>query len=368
MRKTKGVALLIALSVTLILSIFLFNNFERNHTNLKFLSNTESKFSLNTVSFSVLKAISLAIKENGANYVYDFVSIIGSIPDFPVNITQEPSINIYNPIVWSMQHYYYLNKKFNTAERRFFNGILNQNLEGSLALEGNNQKISLAEKSFTDELNQWYQNTLNSNFIADFPIYRRYSYFDLESEFYFFLLQALRKKGIDFKETFQERLTFRIYSTAGKDKIKLSDDLSSKSECSLSPLNLNMLPKNNQDESKQIVQNYLEWFDFHSKKECRDLKKKEESVIKTLENQFFQAENILLIPDIGNNHFQKNLAGIDNSIKPYFTHRSNLIGVKYELEHNSSRIQVEIHFYLEYKSDNATDMPDSVFILYYNVS
>ena len=42
--KSKGVALLITLSVTLILGLFLANNFERNRTNLKLLSNEESKF------------------------------------------------------------------------------------------------------------------------------------------------------------------------------------------------------------------------------------------------------------------------------------------------------------------------------------
>lgn len=373
MKRQKGIALLITLSVTLILGIFLANNFERNRTNLKLLSNTESKFSLNTINFSIFKAISLAIKENGANYIYDFVSILGSIPDFPINVTQSPNINIYNPQVWSMQHYYYLNRNFNSKDQQLFNGILNQNLKNFIE-EDDGKTISLKEKSFTNDLKQWYGNTANSGLISQFPVYRRNSYFDLDSEFHFFLFENFKKKGKVLKEDFQDELTFRVYSTAGKNKIKFSDDFSGKDGklCSLSPLNLNMLPKNSQSNANKIIMDYFEWFGFHPDAKCKKIKKSEQNILNAVEKRFYGDKDagLFLLTDIGGNHFNRQLSGVQTQkeTKKYLTYRSNLLGVKYELEHKTTRIKIELHFYLEYKSDNATDIPDTVHILYYNVS
>jgi hypothetical protein len=372
MKTQKGVALLVALSVTLILGIFLANNFERNRTNLKLLSNTESKFFLNTINFSVLKAITLAIKRNGANYVYDFVSILGSIPDFPISITTNPNINIYNPQIWSMQHYYYLNRKnFDANEQQLFNGILNLNLQNSGALASDEDGIALKENSITNELKQWYSNTANSGFVAGFPVYRRNGYFDLHSEFHFFLRHAMKKKGKILEEGFEDALNFRIYSTKGKNEIDIKkDDSLAKDRCGISPLNINMIPKNSKTDAEKIITDYFKWFDFHSAQKCKDIKKNgEKNVLSAIESQFYGEEDgLLLITEIGNNHFGERLNGMDNKVKNHFTYRSNLVGVRYELEHNENRIKIELHLYLEYKSDNRSVEPDAIHILYYNVS
>lgn len=370
MGKQKGVALLIALSVTLILGIFLTNNFEKNRTNLKLLSNTQSKFTLDIVSFSILKTIALAIKKNGANYVYDFVSIIASIPDFPLNITQNPNINIYNPQVWSMQHYFYLNRSFDNEKVKVFNGILNQNLEKASAID-KKQLLSATDKSITNSLAQWKTNTNNSNLVKEFPVYRRNSYFDLNSEVYFFLYETLKARGKILKADFQDQLKFRIYSTSGKNDNQAKNDLSEKSTCKLSPFNVNMVPKNSQNQANEMLEDYLEWFGFHSNNNCKKVKEKTQNILDSIINRFYSdEEGLLLITDIGNNYFKAGLGGLQatKEAKTYFTYRSNLVGVKYELENKASRIQVEAHFYLEYKSSNQTDIPDTVHIIYYKVS
>ncbi len=371
MNKQQGVALLIALSVTLILGIFLTNNFERNRTNLKLLSNAESQFSLNTINFSILRAVTLAIKKNGANYVYDFISILGSIPDFPINITQAPNINIYNPKVWSMEHYYYLNRDYkNSAEERLFNGILNQNLAKSIFLTGNGN-IALTDKSIIGELKNWHTNSQNSNFVAQFPIYRRGSYFDLESEFYFLIKQMLKKKKARLDKDLNNELTFRIYSTEGQKNTKLNKDLSSKSECSLSPLNLNMLPKNSKRKAETIITDYLAWFSFHTSNKCKNIQKNKKIILDSINRRFYaDRDGVYLITDIGKNNFNNKLHGFqaDNAAKVHFTYRSHLIGVSYEVANRATYIKVNIHFYLEYKSNNSTDLPDSIHILYYNIS
>ena len=370
MGKQKGIALLIAISVTLILGLFLANNFERNRTNLKLLSNTESRFTLNTINFSVLKAISLAIKESGANYIYDFISILGSIPDFPINITQDPEINIYNPKIWSMQHYFFPNKPLNVEEAKLFNGILNQNLINANVLE-EEQAIALNDKIFVDSIKQWRSNSDNSDFVSEFPVYRRNSYFDLDSEFYFFVVETLKSEGKIPKDNFKEELTFRLYSTAEKKANKAIQDLSSKTVCRLSPLNLNMLPKNSQSKADNIIREYLEWFDFHPKKSCKVIKNEEQKILDSINKKFYEEEDdLFLITNIGNNYFTEGLGELEltNDKKVYFTYRSNLVGIKYELENRKNRIQVEVHFYLEYKSNNRSSIPDTVYILYYKIS
>ena len=371
MKKIKGVALLIALSVTLILGIFLANNFERSRTNLRLSSNTAKTFSLKTINFSIVKAITLAIREKGANYVYDFVSIIGSIPDFPLNITENPNINLYNLKMWSMQHYFYLNHEYKTRDEiALLNGILLEDLELADALELDSKTISLNDKSISEEMKQWFTDKSNSGFFSEFTVNRKGGYFDLPSEVDFFLYKVLEKQGVFVNENFKDNLQFRVYATDGKKNTPISkDDSGKKDKCLLSALNVNMIPKNNRREANQILSNYLGWFRFHSGKYCKEVAQKKDSLQTTIENNFFSdgEEGLLLLTNIGNTDFTSNLNGIDNKYKKHFTYRSNLVGMKYTLEQNELKINITLHFYLEYKAGNSTVIPDTVHIIYYKV-
>ena len=372
MKKIRGVALLVALSVTLILGIFLANNFERSRTNLRLFSNTEKTFSLKTINFSIIKAIALAVRERGANYVYDFVSIIGSIPDFPVNITEEPNINLYNLKMWSMQHYFYLNHEYKTGDEiAILNGILLEDLELADALELDSKKFSLNDKSITEEIKQWFTNKANSGFFSEFTVNRKGGYFDLPSEFDFFLYEVLKKKEVFVNENFNDNLRFRFYATDGKKNTPVSkDDSGQKDKCLLSALNVNMIPKNNRREANQILDSYLGWFRFHSSKYCKEVASQKDNLQEIIEKNFFgdDEEELLLLTNIGNTDFTSNLNGIPDKYKKHFTYRSNLAGMKYTLEQNEVKINITLYFYLEYKSDNNTVIPDAVHIIYYKVS
>lgn len=377
-QKTAGIALLVAVSVTLALSIFLVNNFEKNRTNLRLLANEENEFSLNTISTSILKSITLAIKERGANFTFDFISIISSIPDFPISLSENlPNIILYNPSIIPIDHFDYLNGSYTNKDRvAIFNGILNQQLKSADFIKGEAIAISSKNTQFINLLNDWKQKRGNSTFNIGVPIEYKESGFDLNSEFYFLLNQIFKNYNIIPVEDFYQNLPFRVFSSNGVKYTTFSDDqkkLFGKTVplCQIGKLNLNMLPKTSKADAEAIVENFLEWFSFHSNSNCKKIKNSKDEIFEKLDKQFFKGEStaILLPTDIGNNYFNNSLSTFNiksTEAKKYFTFRSNLIELNYEVENKNNRIKIFATLYLEYLNSNKTDKPDKVFIVQYS--
>ena len=377
-KKLKGVALLVAILVTLTLSVFLVNNFEQNRTNLSLLATEETQFKLTTINISILKAITLTIKEKGANYAYDFTSILSSIPDFPIALTQNlPDILLYNPKISSLDHYDYLNGRYNNRDRiATFNGILNQKLKQATLLEGDYKEIALNDNQFISLIENWRTKRGNSNINQSIPIEYKEANLDLLSEFYFLINQGLKRDKIIPNQEFYRELPFRIFSTNGDKHTSFNTERKKSFGnlnpiCSIGRFNLNMLPKTSKSAAESEIEDFLEWFSFQSNNNCKNIKNSKEQILERINNQFFQdEETVILLPSaIGQNHFTANLNTFNLSnveAKKYFTFRSDLVGISYEVGSKSLRIKVNAQLYLEYK-DNS-DKPDKIYILYYKIS
>ena len=156
-----------------------------------------------------------------------------------------------------------------------------------------------------------------------------------------------------------------------KKNTELAKDLSGKSPCSIAPLNLNMLPKNSKGKAETAIKDYIEWFSFHSAGNCKKIKDSKNQILDAFNRRFYPEDSgVFLITDIGQNDFNSNLSGFNvaNGVaRSHFTHRSRLVGIRYEVKNRFTLVKVETHLYLEYKQNNNTDKPDAVHILYYKV-
>lgn len=222
-KQTRGVALIMALSVMLLLSVALMKTFENRSVETVHLANTLHQFQSETVSRSVLRAVLLTIQTKGLLFVLRNKE---QWQDVPIFLNEGQYFRIKS--IRSIDHLFNLNRRFRADDPglRLFRNIINQKQEDDpLAIEQTTDDVA----TILGAINDWIDpdNLPDTEFLYNYE-----EYYDLNPEY------RVKNRGFDFLSEvnlippFQEigftahelRDSFRIYAIE-KDSNKLSIDI-----------------------------------------------------------------------------------------------------------------------------------------------
>mgnify|MGYP006288406153 CR=1 FL=1 len=225
-KQTRGVALIMALSVMLLLSVALMKTFENRSVETVHLANTLHQFQSETVSRSVLRAVLLTIQSKGLLFVLRNKE---QWQDVPIFLNEGQYFRIKS--IRSIDHLFNLNRRFRADDPSLdlFRNIVNQKLNDDDRLWETNEKTTDDITSILGAINDW----IDADDLPDTEfLYNYEAYYDLSPEY------RVKNRAFDFLSEvnlippFQEtgftaqelRDSFRIYAIE-KDSNKLSIDI-----------------------------------------------------------------------------------------------------------------------------------------------
>jgi len=225
--KSPGVALIMALSVIMLLSVALMKSFENRTIETVHLENSLQRFQAETLSRSVLRAILIAIRSKGLLFFTVNKSSWQNVP-IPLSETQYFQIQTID----SMDHLFNLNSRFNFKDDNpwptVFNNLINNYLLSRDPLANDYDKddsdqilLAFNDWSDTDSLQQIeardnYEEYPDAN--PEFQVKNRA--FDRLSEIR--LIPAFRDLGIAHSDI---RQRFRIYPIDSNDSSRQTVDI-----------------------------------------------------------------------------------------------------------------------------------------------
>ena len=380
-KKYRGVALLMALIITLVLSIVLFKSFEDSRLEIKLLSNDESKFQVYTTAISLIKVFLISVKEAGANDVYNTLLPFSAVPDFPLELSSIlDGVTVTNPKIWSMDHYIYIEREY---DKDHHYEILAKVFSKYLTSEETNFEKSLigAIQDFRDENRSVSSGKINgteSYPLATAPFETKNRPFDTLSE----LKPLFAFHKITLIDDQWEQLPIRVYSIPHDSKkhdkfykgMVFKDTEAAKNPCHIDKMNINMLPKSpyTATELSTVITDFIGLNAIReNEKDCtaKELKKLEENIIESLVNKFInegeeQQENNFT------NLSEWKIAGLTKNTKKFketfFKTRSNIIGISSDFFVNDVKAHFVAHAFLKYNNSTSVK-PEKITVLYYKL-
>ena len=410
-KKKRGAVLLMTLVVALVLTVFVAKNFENTSQELVALKNEETDFKIETLSRSILKIFLIIMKEMkpengrpgaGANLLRDVFQILNKqnipIPFFPDDI---PDLFVTKPEIWSMDHYFYIGEKLSSEGQNTLRKILLNEIDASTDTDIDIEEL---KDNAIDNICNWLGSTRcpgsqSERLGTEILVAPKKELLDTDSELKFLIANIIRKQNIEGNaaelEQNIEDLPIRFMYVVDPYTLEngLSDSYSPSSLPNIGKLNLNMLTEYSQ--SKLSVEGNLNsFFDLvkytENQPECTkdklDCNKflSDQLVTSTIEDQLKISsdpdkeedeteEDKFAVDDLfssfyrlGEDHFKYNTPPISD-YPSFFNHRSNLVGMRFNIELGETVRTVTTHLRLIYIPDNKTAQPDRIEVLYYKV-
>ena len=378
LRKTKkGVALLVSLSSVLLISLVVTESVQKTSTELKLIENEDVRLRLETSSFSLMNVFFKELNARGANRIHRFLNSVGNAGLLP----DEETV-LQNVKVWSMDHY-------------IFTG-------GSYVGDAGFKQVKLMKKT----LDIYAQDTPNKELLYDELLGNLADFIDFndepindnnllgaESHPESAIRFAVKNKGLDliselnilpvFQEMKLIKKTADLYQLPFR--IRKKNSLGDLPDCKIGPLNLNMIPGNGAKKAEKFLVDYMEIGE--------GLRTSDPVPQAGCDYALLYEERNVIAEEIGKILFDENAAPFQEPFKTplrddegwkdvlatanltdggftqlegFFTTRSELVGLSYQLVHRKLTKTVVLHCALTYEGNET--VPRKISVIYYKVS
>ena len=299
-----------------------------------------------------------------------------------------------------MNHYFYIGSTLNSGEeKKVFTGIIKK-VFTEVSSDSIDEQIynNTTEKICNFLGSKRCNDSRNETFGNQITIAPKNELLDSRSELKFLIASVINEQNIEINNTveleknIEYSLPIRLMYIVDpyKPDNKLNDKYNKQNQCNIGKLNLNMLPKLSLTEFDQYLENYFEFVEYTSnKKECKQFIDKKAELTARIKDQFRindtvgengETEEVEETEEeespfddifssfwnIGQFDFRHN-ARIIRENESFFTYRSNLLGMRFNIEFGDIIRTVTAHLHLIYNGNNKTAMPDRIEVLYYKI-
>ncbi len=358
--KTKGVALLMSLSVILLLSIVLMQSFENRSVEVKHLENSQNFFQASILSRSAFRILLSIVKEQGVYGLHVYSNRLQGMP-VPLEDLGE-HVLISQLEIKSLDHLYNINKKLKTSDRENIDVLRNliELLKQDESADSDLYELEEQIINFTSALIDWTDTDSDLDITIDYGSGGE-DYYEANPTF------EVKNREIEFLDELNLIPSFRALNLSKQKIANNFRPFYSKTNVT-EAIDINLA-------SKEEIVNFLKRYQTFSTKypniityvdDIAALAKDEEDSEYSV-NPEAKYEGKLY----KGSRWQEEIESITGVLaleeQKLFSFRTHLLKIRYDLYSNNTLVSVESVLGLQYSSDDKKNDIDKITILGFQI-